>query len=156
MIQSREHVSISDHVKSNLSCSSFEDFSCRSSTIPRLLYGVKKLLSDKDLSSWRIHLIRNRQFGRKLVQSVLTSDAISSRNQTDVDLVDSDLFLMSGDYLIIECDNVIQTHCYFLVYFMYKAQSVDYEEPCDNNEFPQLFKFVSLPVNSTTFVVRSD
>lgn len=103
-------------------------------------------MSNKDLSSWRIHLIRSRQFGRKLVQTVLDSNVMPTRNQTDVDIVESDLFLVSGDYLLIECDNVIRTHCYFLIYFMYKAKSTEYEEACDNNEFPKLFEFVSLQV----------
>ena len=118
---------------------------------------MKKLVADKHLSSWRIHIIRNRQFGRKLVQSVWDFDGRSTRNQTDVEIVGADLFLLSGDYLLIECDNAIRSNCYFLIYFMYKARLIDSEEPCENNQFPQLFKFVSRRIFPlTNLVFRPD
>lgn len=121
-----------------------EDFSCRSSTVPRLLYAVKRLITEKDESSWRIHIIRSRQFGRKLVQSVLDSSTSSTRTQSGIDIVAADLFLMAGDYLLVQCDNILQSNCYFLLYFMYKAKSIDYEESCQKNHFPQLFKCVAM------------
>lgn len=131
-----------DSIRTSMIRLSLEDFSCRSSTVPRLLYALKRLITEKDESSWRVHIIRTRQFGRKLVQAVLDSSLSSTTNQLPMDIVPTDLFLMAGDYLLVQCDPILQSNCYFLLYFMYKAESIDYEASCEKNHFPQLFKCV--------------
>jgi hypothetical protein len=123
-----------------ISLNMFKDFSCRSSATPRLLFGGKKLTYEKNPSWWRIHIIRIRQFGRKLVQLVLDSENLS--NQSNIEIVSSDFFLMTGDYLLLECKNISQSNCYFLIYYFYKSKSIEKENFCQNNEFPNLFKFV--------------
>jgi hypothetical protein len=119
-----------------------EDFSCRSSDFPRLIYGVKKLNFNKNDVWWRIHIIRVRQFRRKLVESVLDSESITNINESNIEIVSSDLFLMTGDYLTIECDNKSETNCYFLIYFTYKSRLINNDNNCQKNDFPNLFEFV--------------
>jgi hypothetical protein len=49
---------------------------------------------------------------------------------------------MDGDYLLIECDSVSETNCYFLIYYIYKSKSIKNNHICQNNDFPNQFKFV--------------
>lgn len=85
--------------------------------------------------------IRVRQFRRKLVESVFNSESISNPNRSNTNILLPDFFLLDGDYLLIECDNNSQTNCYFLIYYTYKSK-LDQNNMCQNNDFPNLFKFV--------------
>ncbi len=134
----------------------FKGFSCRSSTVPRLLFGAKKLIYEKNSPWWRMHIIRIRQFGRKLVQSVLDSKKFSNRNQTNIEIISSDLFLMAGDYLLIECGNISESNCYFLIYYMFKLKPNEKENFCQNNEFPNLFKFVFIGLSKSIYRIFLD
>ncbi len=117
-------------------------FSCRSLNQPRLLYAVKPLFSSTNNSWWRIYVIRNRNFGRKIVQSVINSTIFSKQNQTDMEIISSDIFLIPGDYIIIECTQI----CQFLIFYTYKNlpyQDLDENEHiCQDDNYPDLFKFV--------------
>jgi len=120
-------------------------FSCRSSSYPRLLYGVKALFPKINNSWWHIYAIRNRNFGRKLIQSVLNSTISLKQDKTDIDVVSSEIFLIFGDYIIIECTQVSESNCRFLIYYQYKniqyKYSDDNDYTCQNNNYPDLFKF---------------
>ena len=91
---------------------------------------------------WHIHTIRKRQFGRKLIQSICDSRRLSNKNQSNVEIVERDLFFMQGDYLLIECENTSQSNCYFLIYYIYKSKSIKNDRICQRNNFSNLFKFV--------------
>jgi len=49
---------------------------------------------------------------------------------------------MDGNYLLIECENKSQPNCHFLIYYIYKLNSIKNDNICQNNDFPDLFKFV--------------
>jgi len=51
---------------------------------------------------------------------------------------------MDGNYLLIECENKSQPNCHFLLYYIYKSNSIKNDNICQNNDFPDLFKFVFL------------
>jgi hypothetical protein len=87
-----------------------------------------------------VHLIRVRQFGRKLVESVLDSSNIVHVNKSNIETVSPDLFLVEGDYLLIECEDHPQASCYFLMYYTYKFRKSTSDAQCDTNEYPDLFK----------------
>ncbi|CAF0723230.1 unnamed protein product [Adineta ricciae] len=117
-------------------------FSCRPSTSPRLLYAVKNLNSNANRLPWRMHIIRVRLFGRKLVQPVFDSRMATNANQTSIEIALPDLFLMKGDYLLTECDYPIEFNCYFLVYYIYKTQSIPNAKTCEDNNHADLFKLI--------------
>ena len=124
-------------------------FSCRSLMYARLLYGVKQLFSENDTAWWQIYIIRNRSFGRKLVQSVLDSSINSNATKkTDFQLVSSEAFLTSGDYITVECEKDSDSdNCHFLIYYMYRLDrylSIQRYDHCQNDDYPDLFKFVSI------------
>ncbi len=119
-----------------------KDFSCRSSTVPRLLFGGKKLTSEKNSRWWRIYLVRSRPLNRKTVQPVLDSDNLPKQNQSSIESAPSDSFFISGDYLLLECENISQTNCYFLLYYMYKSKPTENENFCQHNDHPNLFKYL--------------
>ena len=102
----------------------FKGFSCRSSNFPRLIYGIKRLNFDTNNASWRFHIIRVRQFGLNLVQLVFDSENINNTNQSNIEIVSSDFFLMTGDYLLLECENIFETNCYFLIYYIHKSKLI--------------------------------
>jgi hypothetical protein len=91
-------------------------------------------------------VIRSRNFGRKLVQFVVNSTIYSKENQTDFELVSSDLFLIPGDYLIVECEEVYESTCQFLIYYTYKNLPYKFfdenDHTCQMDNHPDLFKFV--------------
>lgn len=118
-------------------------FSCRSSAPPRLLYAVKKLQFERDHFPWRIHNIRIRQFRRRLIQSVIDSEELSVRNQTNIEYLPADLFFIAGDYLLLQCENPLNHHCFFLLYYSYRTDIKQQENRCEKNQFPKLFE--SLP-----------
>ena len=95
-----------------------------------------------------MHIIRVRLFGRKLVQLVFDSQMATNATQTSIEMTLPDLFLMKGDYLLIECDNPIEFNCYFLVYYIYKTQPVPKGKTCEDNSYADLFKFVELETES--------
>ena len=66
-----------------------------------MLYGVKKLFADEHRPWWRVYVIRNRQFGRRLVEPVIDSANLTKRNKSEIELVDSDVFLMHGPRVTI-------------------------------------------------------
>jgi hypothetical protein len=72
----------------------------------------------------------------------------SKDNKTDTETILSDIFLMPGDYIIIECTQVSETNCKFLIYYIYKnLQYKDFDNndhTCQDNNYPDLFKFVCL------------
>ena len=103
---------------------------------PRLLYALMKFPSDDRSIWWRIHVIRVRQFGRKLAELVFES----SNSNGNLELLPTDLFLMRGDYLLIECEDIAQVNCYFLIYFTYKILSITTSQFCDENHYPELFQ----------------
>ncbi|CAF0932962.1 unnamed protein product [Rotaria sordida] len=117
-------------------------FSCRSSNIPRLLYGIKKLNSNENNTWWRIYVIRVRQFRRKLIQLVCDSRILSNTNQSAIEILSPDIFLMKGDYLLIECENISQANCYFLIYYTYKSKLIKNDNICQKNDFFDLFKLL--------------
>lgn len=124
----------------------FIGFSCRSSTYPRLLYGIQRLFLDRSLGWWQIYLIRNRPFGRKSVQSVMDSSINAHHNQTDFEPVPSEMFLIPGDYLIVECERRFGNNCQFLIYYSYRNipyPSTNTDSRCRTNDYPSLFKFAS-------------
>lgn len=90
--------------------------------------------------SWRMHMLRTRMFGRKLVQTVVDSKTTSPSNQTNIEMVMSDVFLMKGSYLLIECENLAQANCYFLIYYAYKTQLMPDDDMCRSNSFANLFR----------------
>ena len=49
---------------------------------------------------------------------------------------------MKGDYLLIECEDVSQPNCYFLMYYIYKSKLIQNDNICQNDSFADLFKFV--------------
>ena len=108
------------------------------------MYGLKKFTPDDVQVWWRVHIIRVRQFGRKLVESVLESSAITHVNKSSIETVPSDLFLMQGDYLLIECEDHPQASCRFLIYYTYKPRTSTIDSQCETNEYPDLFKLVLL------------
>ncbi|CAF2412526.1 unnamed protein product [Rotaria sp. Silwood2] len=118
------------------------DFSCRSSNVPRLLYGVKKLNSNEYNMWWRMYVIRVRQFRRKLIQLVCDSRTLSNINQSAIEILSPDLFLMKDDYLLIECENTPQASCYFLIYYTYKSNLIKNDNICQKNDFFDLFKLL--------------
>jgi len=81
----------------------FEDFSCRSSTLPRLFYAVKKLHFEQEYFPWQISTIRNRKLSRKLIQSLIDSEQLPNRNQTNIEYLTADLFFINGDHLFLQC-----------------------------------------------------
>jgi hypothetical protein len=87
-------------------------------------------------------MVRVRQFRRILVQSVFESEPILNISQNNIDIVSPDVFLMDGDYLLINCENKSQPNCYFLIYYSYKSKLIKNDNICQNNDFPNLFKFV--------------
>jgi len=121
-------------------------FSCRSLNYPRLLYAVQPLFPKNNKSWWRIYVIRNRSFGRKLVQYVLDSSRILNQTKSHIEIIPTDIFLMPGDYMIVECEEVFDTICQFLIFYIYKnipsAHSIESDHTCKNNDYPDLFKFV--------------
>ncbi|CAF4057529.1 unnamed protein product [Rotaria sp. Silwood2] len=117
-------------------------FSCRSSNVTRLLYGVKKLNSNEYNMWWRMYVIRVRQFRRKLIQLVCDSRTLSNINQSAIEILSPDLFLMKDDYLLIECENTPQASCYFLIYYTYKSNLIKNDNICQKNDFFDLFKLL--------------
>ncbi len=93
-------------------------FSCGSSSSPQVLYAVKKLNSNKNNIWWHIYIIHTRQFGRKLAQLAFNSRPRSNVTKSNIRLISSEIFLMESDYLLIECENISQTNCYFLIYYI--------------------------------------
>ncbi|CAF0938833.1 unnamed protein product [Adineta steineri] len=128
-------------------------FSCRSSNSPHLIYAIKQLNPSENKFWWRMHLIYVRYFGRKLIQPVFDSKLKSNIAQTNIEMTVPDLFLMKGDYLLIECENTSQSNCYFLIYYIYDSKLTKNDNMCDDNSFSSLFKLVSsreiLPTNQT-------
>ncbi len=124
----------------------FKGFSCRSLNYPRLLYAVKLLFPKTHNDLWRIYVIRSRNFGRKLVQLVVNSTMYLKDNQTDFELVSSDAFLIPGDYLIVECTQVFESNCQFLIYYTHKNLPYKFfdedDQICQTDNHPDLFKFV--------------
>lgn len=118
-----------------------KDFSCRSSDSARLLYAIKKLNIYPNNAWWRIYTIRIRHLGRKLVESVFDSKILSNINRTNIEIISSDYFFMDGNYLLIECENKSQPNCHFLIYYIYKSNSIKNDNICQNDDFPDLFKF---------------
>jgi len=120
-------------------------FSCRSSMYSRVIYGVKQLSSPDETAWWQIYVIRNRSFGRKLVQSVLDSSANENAKKT-VAFVSSEVFLTSGDYIIVECERNSQSNnCHFLIYYLYRidrSKSKEKDHQCSHDDYPELFKLI--------------
>lgn len=117
-------------------------FSCRSSDYARLLYGVQPLFPKTNNSWWRIYIIRNRSFGRRTVELALDSKIYLKDNKTGFDIMSSDLFLLEGDYIIVECESSSKSICQFLIFYLYKKISKDNNYVCQDNNYPDLFKFV--------------
>ncbi|CAF0891961.1 unnamed protein product [Rotaria sp. Silwood1] len=117
-------------------------FSCRSSNVPRLLYGIKRLNSNENNMWWRMYIIRVRQFRRKLIQLVYDSRTLSNKNQSAIEILSPDIFLMKGDYLLIECENIPQADCYFLIYYTYKSKLIKNDNTCYRNDFNDLFRLL--------------
>ena len=119
-------------------------FSCRSANYPRLLYAFKPLFPKANLELWRIYVIRSRHFGRKLVQPVGDSSTYLRENNADLEMVSSDVFLIPEDYILIECIQVSDSNCKFLIYYTYKNVPYknfhDNDDICENNDYPNLFK----------------
>ncbi|CAF0919130.1 unnamed protein product [Adineta steineri] len=128
-------------------------FSCRSSNSPHLIYAIKQLNPSENKFWWRMHLIYVRYFGRKLIQPVFDSKLKSNIAQTNIEMTVPDLFLMKGDYLLIECENTSQSNCYFLIYYIYDSKLTKNDNMCEDNSFSSLFKLVTsreiLPTNQT-------
>ena len=141
-INNTEHVNIHLFVVLFNRIYFLEVFSCRSSTVPRLLFGGKKLTTEKNSRWWRINIIRSRALGRKSIQPVLDSDNLLNPNHTNFEYVQPDSFFMSGDYLLLECENISQTNCYFLLYYMFKSKPTADENFCQHNDYPNLFKYL--------------
>jgi hypothetical protein len=115
---------------------------------PRLLYGVKSLFPQTTKSFWRIYVIRSRSFGRKLVQFAINSTMYSEDNPMDLKPVSSDTFLIPGDYLMVECTEISDFKCQFLIYYTYKNLPYKFfdenDHTCQADNHPKLFKFVVL------------
>lgn len=120
----------------------FEDFSCRSSNNPRVLYGIKNLSPQKTDAWWRISIIRNRYFGRKLIQTVFDSELLSNTDHSSMGIISSEIFFMDEDYLLIECEDKADKNCYFLIYYTHKSKLFKHDNICQKDEYPNLFKFV--------------
>jgi hypothetical protein len=122
-------------------------FSCRLLGAVRLLHTIKPLFFTKNHGWWRVSVIRNRGFGRKLVQPALDSTIFSTQNKTDVEILSSDIFLISGDYVLVECERNHESVCKFLILYAYKNVAypsfTDHVYSCETNDYPDLFKFVS-------------
>lgn len=58
----------------------------------------------------------------------------------------SGLFLLDGDYIIVECESSSKSICKFLIFYLYKKNpskiSKDNNYICQDNNYPDLFKFV--------------
>ncbi|UJR21429.1 hypothetical protein I4U23_024515 [Adineta vaga] len=131
-------------------------FSCRSANGPLLIYAVKNLNFHENKFFWRMHIIRVRYFGRKLVQPVFDAKTILNFNRSNIELTLSDLFFMKGDYLLIECENPNQTNCYFLIYYIYKSSLLPNNQICQNNSYASLFKLIpSKELSGTNETVTS-
>ncbi|CAF0826635.1 unnamed protein product [Adineta ricciae] len=120
--------------------------SCRVSDYPRLLYSVKPLFSIIKHDWWHLYVIRNRSFGRKIIQPVLDSTTFFELNNSDVEVLSSDIFLVSGDYILGECDDKHEFTCNFLVFYAYKntlsKSSTEHVHYCQQNNYPDLFKLI--------------
>jgi hypothetical protein len=61
-------------------------------------------------------------------------------------MLSSEIFLTSGDYLIIECDQNSESICNFLIFYKYNnvesASIIENDYTCQNNNYPNLLKFV--------------
>ncbi|CAF4858011.1 unnamed protein product [Rotaria sp. Silwood1] len=121
-------------------------FSCRISNYPRLLYGIQPLFSKTDNARWSIYIIRYRMFGRKIVQSIVDSSILSNHSETNMKILSADIFLKPGDYLIIECESILEALCKFLIFYKYKNIQLHYfietDHTCQNNDYPNLFESI--------------
>ena len=63
---------------------------------------------------------------------------------------------MKGDYLLIECDKSSQNNCYFIIYYMYKSDSIVNDHICQHNEFPKQFKFVMNLISNLSIFNSTD
>ena len=101
---------------------------------------MKKLFADEHQPWWRVHVIRNRQFGRRIVEPVLDSANLTKRNKSEIELVGSDVFLMQGDYIMAECEPLPEANCFLLIYYTHRSRLMQNERTCEANDYPKLFR----------------
>lgn len=105
---------------------------------------------------WRIYVIRNRSFGRKSVELALDSTNYLKENKTGIEIIPADIFLLTRDHILIECESISESNCKFLIYYTYKnlqyKNSDENDYVCRDNDYPDLFKFVALFFYSINFL----
>lgn len=91
--------------------------------------------------------MRTRTFIRDIIEHIIDSSTISNYNITDIETISSFIFLKSGDYLMIECEENIKRNCEFLMFYKYMNKNlmsfIQTEHICQRNDYPKLFEFVS-------------
>jgi hypothetical protein len=139
------HVSEGTQVHSNdCTARSFSSgFSCRASMYPRLIYGVQALFPTTNTSWWHIYIVRSRRFGRNILQPVVNSPDAITKMPREFELVANEVFLISNDFIMAECDNHSKSNCQFLIYYSYRNiphPIVKSDYHCQNDNYPDLFK----------------
>ena len=97
-------------------------------------------------SWWRINVIRDQSFGRKVVRTVLDSSILSKTDTNNMEIIPNEIFFKSGNYLMVECEQNSESICNFLIFYQYRnlqyGHIIEYDYVCQNNNYPDLFQFV--------------
>lgn len=86
--------------------------------------------------------MRVRPFRRKLIQLVAESQTTPIMNKKAIEKISPEVFFMKNDYLLVECENLPEVNCQFLIYYSYKSALNKNDNICQNDGYSYLFEFV--------------